>query len=395
MINSLLLLGIILSLGFLLGKLAHNFKVTAIVGYIIVGIILGPSFLSLLKLSSGTEHLLVNLTLGMVAFVIGLRLTFNLMKKLGKPNVFITLGESLGAFLIVTIGVYLLTKDLPIALLLGSLAPATAPAGTLAVIQEHRSRGPLTNNLLAIVGLDDALAVMIFVFAIAAAKVLLGGAISAIHLILTPFIEIGGAIILGIVVGVLLTFVLKAITERDDIFVACLTGILISTGIAELFNFSLILTCLVFGITLVNLLPKMEKTGQEVMERILPPIYIVFFVVAGAELKINLLTKMGLLGLVYILCRVIGKFTGASITSRISGTKKEIQKYLGFALFSQAGVAVGLAYLVSVELAPLGPAGKELGSLAIATILATTVIFEVIGPLGVKYAISEAGEVRE
>jgi len=392
MINTLLLLGIILGFGFLVGRIAHNFKLTAIIGYITLGILLGPYFLNVLRLTPKTEHLLVNFTLGVIAFVIGLRLTIRLMKKLGKSIIFIIIGESFGAFFITTIGVYFLTNNLPLALLLGSLAPASAPAGTLAVIQEYRSRGPLTNTILAVVGLDDGLAVMIFVFILAIVKLIFGKSVSLINLLLMSLLEIGGSIILGILMGIILVPILKRVIDKEDVFITCLAGILICGGLAQIFNLSLILSCLTFGMTLINVFPRIERAGLNILEEILPSIYILFFVVAGSELKLNLLPYMGTLGLVYIFCRIVGLSGGAFLSSWISGVDKVIQKYLGVAILSQAGVAVGLAYLVDIHLSTFGMVGKEIGALVITTILSTTIIFELIGPLGVKYAITKAGE---
>jgi Kef-type K+ transport system membrane component KefB len=379
----LLLVGIAIALGFVIGKLTHSFKITAIVGYIFTGVILG----NFIELSLYETDILVSFTLGLVAFVIGGELTFTLLRKLGRRIVIIILAESLGAFIITTLGIYLFTGDLLLALLFGSLAPASAPAGTLAVLHEYRAKGVLTSTILAVVGFDDGLAIIIYVFVISIVKVLIGGSVSASTMLMEPLVEIGGAIVLGILIGAILWRVVKRIKDREDILIVSLAAILICCGIARVLNFSLMLACLALGMTLINLLPG-DKKPFEIIEAILPPIYVIFFVAAGMELQLHLLLTMGLLGVIYIVCRTVGKISGVFLSSRVSRAEPVIRKYLGFGILCQAGVAIGLALMAGVEF----PEFPEFGALLITTIAATTVVFEIIGPIGVRYAITRAGE---
>ena len=393
MINTLLFLGIALLSGFVIGKFTHNLKITAIVGYIIAGIILGP-VLGIVELNQEAVDIVVGITLGLVAFTIGEGFTRDLFRRHGRVIITILIIESLGAFLIVTLGVWLLTRDLVLALIFGSLAPATAPVGTIAALREYKAEGPVTDTLTAIVGLDDAVAVIIFVLCLSAVKVLLGGELSAISTAGEISLEIGGALLLGAAIGAAIAFGARKLRERDDILMVSLAGILACWGIATAFGMSSILACMVLGATVANLRPAIAERTHRIIESILPPIFVIFFIVAGMALEPELLLKMGIVGIIYILCRVLGKVLGTSIGARISRAGPAFRKYLPFGLLSQAGVAIGLACMVATELRGYGEIGQSLGAAAITIIAASTVVFEISGPIGVRYAVTKAGEAK-
>ncbi len=279
-------------------------------------------------------------------------------------------------------------------LLLGSLGPATAPAGTIASLRDCKAiRGTLSKMTTAIVGLDDGVAIIIFAIAIAILKVSLGeDSLSVYSAFVKPLIEILGAIALGIVIGAILAYSAKKSSGRESILIISLAGILTCIGLAEIFHLSSILACMFLGATLINLVPGIGRTSFEIVESILPPIYIIFFIVAGIKLRPDLLIEMGMIGIIYIVCRTAGKMSGAFIGAKATRAEPVVQKYLGFTLLSQAGVAVGLACMVSGELAAYGEIGQELGAMAITIIAATTVVFEIVGPIGVRYGITRAGE---
>lgn len=389
--NIILSVGIILAFGFLVGMITNRLGLTTIVGYIIVGIILGP-VTHLVELSPHLINIITSFTLAFVAFMIGRSFTIDFLKKMGKDVGIILIFESLAAFILVTLGIYLYTHDLILALLLGSLAPATAPAGTMAVIHSCKARGNLSKITTVIVGLDDGIGVIIFTAAIAMVGVMLGSSSSISATIVGSLIEIGGAIILGIICGIAFSYVAKMIKDRSNLFIISLSAILICAGLAELLDISLILACISLGVVFANLAPNVSKMSFNIIEDVLPPIYTIFFIVAGLQLRPDLFIKMGVVGFIYIGCRVVGKMIGAFFGSKLAKSEPVIQKYLGFALLSQAGVAIGLASMVAKELSAYGEIGQYLGSLAITIITATTVIFEIIGPIGVKYAVDKAGE---
>jgi len=390
--NVILVIGIALTLGFVIGKITHHLRLTAIVGYIVVGILLGPAF-HVVELSSYETNLIVSFTLGLIGFIIGGSFTLEFLRRLGKQSIAITIIQSFATFLIITSGVFLFTRDWTVGLILGSIGVATAPAGTIAALHDCKARrGTLSKMTTAIVGLDDGVTIIIFVIAIAIVKVLLGGALSISSTIVKPGIEIFGAIALGIVIGAILAYSAKKSSGRESILIISLAGILTCVGLAEILDLSSILACMFLGATFINLVPRIGGTFFEIVESILPPIYIIFFIVAGLELRPDLLVTMGMIGIIYMVCRMAGKMSGAFIGAKTTKAEPVVQKYLGFTLLSQAGVAVGLACMVSGELAAYGEIGQYLGAMAITIIAATTVVFEIIGPIGVRYGIMRAGE---
>ncbi|MDH5662160.1 MAG: cation:proton antiporter [Elusimicrobiota bacterium] len=390
----LLLIGITIALGFIGGKLSNKLKFPAVIGYIIIGILLGPSLFGIFDLSLlNRMGIISDFALGLIAFIIGEELRLGILRKMGKTVMSILFVESIFTFILIAVGIYLLTRDIALSLILGALGVATAPAGTFVVLREYKAKGPLTNTLLAIVGLDDGVAIIIYGFASAFAKISIGGneRITIQNTFEGPLVEIGGAVVIGIVLGIALSYVARKLHERDELLTISLVSILICTGLANIFHFSSILANLVLGMTTANIFLLTGKRIFGAIEGITSPIYIAFFVLAGAHLQIGVIPKMGLLGLIYVLTRSFAKIGGASLGAYLSKAEGNIQKYLGFGLFTQAGVAIGLAMVVQREFGLYG----ELATITITTITATTIILEIIGPLGVKYAITRAGEIGQ
>jgi len=391
MINYLLLAGVAIGLGLLIGKGTHTLKITGVVGYIITGVIIGPEILGIVELTPVEIETMTNLALGFVAFIIGGELTFSLMKKMGKSITAIILGESIGAFIVVFLGVYLLTHHLPEAVIFAAMAPASAPAGAVAVIHEYKAKGKLTSAILAVVGFDDGLAILIYAFAIAFASLILSsGVFSVSNLIITPFIEIGGALLIGTGAGVFFAIILKKLVEKEQIIAVALTAILLTSGLSLMLGVSVILSCMALGMVVINIFPQDNKPVFEHIKTISLPVYVLFFVIAGLNLHIGLLLVSGLLGLVYIICRSTGLIGGSYLAAIVSKADPLIRDNIGFGILSQAGVAIGLALLASNRLVDLGR--PELGTLIVTTIAATSVIFEIIGPLSARFAIMRAGE---
>jgi len=392
MINYLLLAGIAIGLGLLIGKGTHFLKITGVVGYIITGIIIGPEILGIVELTPVEIETMTNLALGFVAFIIGGELTFSLMKKMGKSITAIIIGESLGAFIIVFLGVYLITQNITEALIFAAMAPASAPAGAVAVIHEYRAKGKLTSAILAVVGFDDGLAIIIYAFSITFVSLILtSGVLSISNLIFTPIIEIGGAILIGLGIGIIFAFLLKRFVEKEEIIAIALTAILLSAGLSLLFGVSVILSCMVLGMVIINTFPQENKPVFEHIKTISLPIYVMFFIIAGLNLHFGFLLASGLLGLVYIISRTTGLIGGSYIAAVLSKAEPIIRDNIGFGILSQAGVAIGLALLASNKLMDLGK--PELGVLIVTTIAATSIVFEIIGPLSAKFAITRAGEI--
>ena len=389
--------GLMILFGFGGGKITKRFKLPSVVGYLLGGLICGPSFLKLLSLNTLNELGILNdLALALVAFVIGSEMRMGVLGKMGKGIITIIFAESFGAFLVVFTGVYLLTGKIYLALIFGAMAPASAPAGTAVVLQEYKAKGPLTNMLYAVVGLDDGLAIMIYAFAAALAKIsIVGSSDSILHVVKGPLIEITGAIVLGGTLGLISGYVMRKVRPQQETLALTLAITMICAGLSNYFHFSLILANLSLGMVFGNTYLMANRRSVEVVNSISMPIYIIFFVLAGAHLQISLLPAMGVLGILYIFCRSLGLMGGAYLGASIAKSEPVIRKYLGLGILSQAGVAIGLAIMATREFSNLGPQGENLALLVINTIAATTIVFEVIGPIATKFAIRKAGEIRE
>jgi Kef-type K+ transport system membrane component KefB len=280
-------------------------------------------------------------------------------------------------------------------LIFGALSSATAPAATVDVLAEYDAEGPLTTSLLAVVGLDDAMSLLLFSLAIAGAETILTGAqsLSILQILEYPIFEIGGSILLGVTAGLSLNAIMKHMKSLHDSMAISIGFVFLCVGLSETFGLSLILASMVMGITVVNRSPHHGKRIRFTIEQAGPVIYVLFFTLVGARLQLSLLSTMGVLGIAYVLLRSSGKFMGAWIGASIGGAEPAVRSNLGLGLLSQAGVAIGLALNCERRFAGLGPEGQALGSLVLSVITATTFIVQIIGPVGVKLAIQRAGEI--
>jgi Kef-type K+ transport system membrane component KefB len=293
----------------------------------------------------------------------------------------------------------------------GALAPASAPAGTIAVIDETKSKGSLTRALYTIVGIDDGFAIIIFGLISPIAIFLLshsGGEAtmdSSIWLsLIEPFREIGLSILLGCITGALLIWLTRFKRFREELMLLSFGAVILVVGVSQLANLSEILAGMVFGLAIGNY-PNLEKIKNLEVEEIgfiIPMFYLLFFTIAGANLHLKSLPALGLIGLFYVAGRIVGKGSGAFIGASLGNMELKIRKYLGFGLLSQAGVAIGLALVVKNRFQGMGPEindagltmGDHIGNVVFTTITATSVIFEMIGPILAKYALKKSGEAQ-
>ncbi len=404
-VENWLLVGLVLVIGRLGAKLARPIRAPAVVGYLLIGVLLGKSVFNFIDVRTAESlELITNFGLAIVAFMIGTELSRSMIRRLGKKLLVIMVTESLVAFALVALLIGLLGEiifhngelALAGALIFGAMAPASAPAGTVAVIQEYKARGPLTSMLLGVVGLDDGFAILLYAFAAAMAKYVLGGVgTSILSFFWGPCIEILGALVLGGVVGILLRAILRFAHDRADVLTLSLGAILITTGVAIAMHLSLILANLVVGAVLANVSTRQTERSYGAIDSIVQPVFVLFFVLAGAHLDLRLLTGLGLIGGIYIVGRVCGLVGGAYVGARISRASPTVRKYLGLGILSQAGVAIGLALTASHELREpqYGQLGQQLANMTITTITATTIVFEIIGPVTTWLALSRAGEI--
>lgn len=406
----LFITGLMAISGFYIGKMMKWVRLPSIIGYMLAGILLGPSLLSVIDVSAReTFSFLTDIALGFVAVTIGLELDFSSLKKQGGGIVYIILAESFGAFLLVTLAIYLLTRDMITALILGALAPSSAPAGVVAIIQEYRARGSLTKAIFAVVGFDDGIGIIIFGFVVVIVRSMLYGQTgvageSLLSMMLIPLGEIVLSFIIGSAVGFLFCVLGRKLHNPKDILILIIGFVFILAGVSIAMNISYILTNLVMGILIVNTQPRgfVKNIGDQ-LSSVMPLFFILFFVLAGSNLHLEALPSLGLIGIVYIISRSAGLIIGSRLGAVLGGADEKIKKYLGIGIISQAGVAIGLALVVRREFAGLGTVisaeagittGDRLGFMAITVITATSVIFEIIGPILAKIALSRAGEIN-
>ncbi len=400
-VSLIALVGFAILTGLYAGKVARKIGLPSLIGFMIAGAIMGVSILQIYNVEI-LEHLsfIPEIALGFVAFSIGSELNLSVLKRLGRSLTAILLCETLFTFALVTLGVLLISGgDWPMALIFGAMAPATAPAGTVAVLQEYKAKGTLTQALYAVVGFDDGIAVLIFGFAAALSKSLLssetGGSANIIATAGKPALEIVISIAAGLLIGIVYTRLVRLIRSHDNIPALTFGFVCVAVGLAITYGFSPILTPMAMGFVLSNTSRSESGIVANRLRPLMPLIFILFFFIAGAHLNLASLPSLGLLGLVYILARSAGKIIGAGFGARIGKAPSNIRKYLGIGILSQAGVAIGLSIAVAQQFSQLGTHGSEIGIAVITTVTATCIIFEIIGPIMAKYALKKAGEIPE
>ncbi|MCD4776603.1 MAG: cation:proton antiporter [Candidatus Aegiribacteria sp.] len=398
-VSIIALAGFAIVAGLYAGKLARKTGLPSLIGFMIAGAMLGVSVFKVFD-EQILRHLsfIPDIALGFVAFSIGSELNLKVLKRLGKSITTILLCETLLAFLLVTGAVLLVTGgDWPFALIFGAMAPATAPAGTIAVIQEYKAKGNLTQALYAVVGFDDGIAVLIFGFASASSKALLasetGGSTNLLATAGEPALEILLSIAVGLLLGFIYSKLISLIRSHDNIPALTFGFVCLAVGLAKTYGFSPILTPMAMGFVLSNTSRSMTSSVATRLRPLMPLIFILFFFIAGAHLKIGSLPSLGLVGLIYILARSAGKIFGSRLGATIGKASPSIKKYLGIGLLSQAGVAIGLSIVVAQQFSHLGEHGAEIGAAVLTTVTATCVVFEIIGPIMAKIALKKAGEI--
>ncbi len=394
--NLLAVIGLLIAVSFLGSKIFQRFGIPQVVGFIVIGVILGPSFLNIVPLELSEELVFVSeIALGLIGFDIGSHLLLGELRRLGRSILTILVFEAVGTFFLVTVGTYAITQAWHTALIFGALASATAPAATVDVLAEYDAKGPLTTSLLAVVGMDDALALVLYSVAAAFAMSLLGQSAppSLLQVLELPLVEIGGSLVLGVGLGLLLDQIMCRMKRQHDAMAISIGFVLLTVGLSEAFGFSLILTTMILGMVVVNRCSDHGRHIRFTIEQAGPVIYVLFFTLVGARFQIKLLPTMGLLGMVYVLLRSAGKFFGAWVGGTVGGADPAVRNNLGLGLLSQAGVAIGLALNSASRFSSYGAEGQALGSLIINVITASTFVVQIVGPICVKLAITRAGEV--
>jgi Kef-type K+ transport system membrane component KefB len=360
-----------------------------VTAYLLIGILIGPRLLNFIPPRvMGTSDFVSNLVLGIIAFSLGANFRIENIKVAGKPVLWISLLEAGFAWLIVTLVMifYHMLGNLPLhpAFVLGAAAAATAPAATVMVIREYRANGPVTEMLLRVVAIDDAWCLIFAALAITVASAMSVGVFNA-RVLLDAVVEIFAALILGGILGIFLYVMARFIRTVEEVLVVTIGSVLLAVGLAMELHLSPLLANIAFGFVVANVV-KDGRLFFENLRNVDMALFLGFFVLVGANLEIDLLPKVGVMGLLYIIFRVIGKFIGVKIGSYISGAESKVGKYLAWGLVPQAGVALGVA-LSAKALYP------KYGGIIFTTITATTVIYELIGPVAARYGLRKAGEI--
>ena len=386
-----------------------GFKFPDVTAFLIAGVCVGPYILGRYNLGfSNAEELakvgiLSNIALGFIAFDIGNEFSIGRLKTMGKAATFIGIFQAvittlLVDFVLVSLSLHLGHEvfPLPAAITLGAIAAATAPAATLMVVRQFKAKGAVTDLLLPIVALDDAAGLVIFAISIGAAQALIGGSISIISIIINPFLEIIFSLALGALMGAILTEIEKLFFSNTNRLSMTIAFILMTIALSDLkctfgevkIGFSSLLVCMMLGTTFCNF----SEYSHDIMarsEKWSAPLYAVFFVLSGARLELSVLkySPVIVIGIVYIITRCIGKYTGALWSSSIMNCSQNVKKYLGITLFPQAGVALGMVVNSQVL-------GAEIGNLIRNIILFSVLIYELIGPMLTRISLTKAGEIQ-
>ncbi|RQD72911.1 MAG: hypothetical protein D5R97_10155 [Candidatus Syntrophonatronum acetioxidans] len=360
-------------------------KMPMVVGYVLTGLLLSPSVLHVIPETLNEELEIIKiLGLGMIALMIGGELQLTKLKKIAKDVVWITVVQIAGASLVVfMVMYYVLNLPLPISLLLGAMATATAPASPVAVIREYGAKGKFTSTLLGVVALDDALCITFFGIMAAIVSVLIQNSGMGIEIALQPLIEISGSLMIGIITALISIPVFRKLDNRHQSLVVLLGLALLNSGIAYQFHLSPLLVNMVSGFVITNLLT--ETHVFHYFEDIELPVYVIFFTLAGASLHLDVLMENWIPAAIYIVARGFGKVGGAFLGARLANADEAIQKYLGFAMFSKAGVTIGLLMIVQGRF-------PEIAAVITAIELAAVTVCEICGPMGTRFALISSGE---
>lgn len=387
-LNTLFYLALILFAGLIFGRVVKQIRLPNVTGYLIAGLLIGPYVFKLvpLDLVEGLE-LVSEMALGFIAFSIGSEFKLSYLKKVGIVPIVIAIFEALTASILVTVVLVIFGFDIEIALLLGAIAAATAPAATVMVIRQFKAKGPVTSTLMSVVALDDAVALMAFGFAAAIVNILQHPGESSVALaIIMPVLEIIGSILLGFALGFLFTLPLRYFKKNSNRLIIITAFIFLGSSLATMLGLSPLLLCMSMSAMLVNASKEAESI-LKLADSITSPIYIMFFVVSGMGLEITILPSVGLIGILYIITRVIGKVLGASVGAAVIKAERTVRKYIGLTLIPQAGVAIGLALLAS-RMVP------EYSQTIRTVVLSATLIYELVGPGVTKLALKKAGEIK-
>ena len=387
MLNTLTDLALMIFAGMFCGRMVKHIRLPNVTGYLIAGLLIGPSILGLLSADFlDVITIISKVALGFIAFSIGNEFKLSYFKEVGIAPVVIACLESFFAVLFVFLGLLVSGQQVAFSLVLSAIAAATAPAATIMVIKQYRANGPVTKTLLSVVAIDDATALILFSLSVAIAQAIMGTSGSLAASLLSPLWEIGGALLIGAIFGFLFLLPLRFFHKQGNRLSLIVAFIFAGLGVSQWLGLSDLLLCMAMGAVLANFSADINSL-MDICDSVTPPVFMIFFVASGAELQLSVLPTVGLIGIIYIVFRVLGKMFGASLGGIICKCEKGVRKYLGPCLLPQAGVAIGLS-LVAAEVVP------DYASEIRAVILCGTLIYELVGPAVTKFSLKKAGEIH-
>ena len=408
--STLLSVSIAMLAGLMMTRAFKPFKLPSVTAYLIAGVLIGPFCLGAAGIKGigfvseedvNQLTLISEVALGFIAFSIGNEFRLKDLKSTGMQATIIGIVQALTATFLVDIAllaVHFIMPDrltIPQAITLGAIAAATAPAATLMVVRQYKAKGPVVNLLLPIVALDDAVGLIVFAVSFGIARTIVSGNLDLIAIIFNPLIEIVASLGLGALMGWILTQIEKLFNSGTNRLNMSITFVFLTASLAMAkfqvgpvtIGFSSLLTCMMLGAVFCNLCP----LSEDVMERTdkwTSPLFALFFVISGAELELSVFSDkiVVFMGILYILTRSIGKYLGAFASSKATGCSDNIVKYLGITLLPQAGVALGMCTTAM----QLGEQGRLIRNITLFAIL----VYELIGPMMTKWALTKAGDIQ-
>ena len=409
--QALLSLSISLLAGLMLSRLAKLLKLPAVTAYLVAGILVGPYLLGAFGVNGlgftsledvESYSIICDVALGFIAFSIGNEFRLSQLKKIGKQATIVGIFQAVVTTLlvdVVLIAMHFISGGklpLPAAIVLGAIASATAPAATLMVVKQYKAKGPVTDILLPVVALDDAVGLVLFAISFGVAKAIMIGSIGIISVLVEPLLEVILSLVLGSVMGFLFHYCERFFHSRSKRLSVSIGFVFLTIALSMLqfkigsvhIAFSSLLTCMMLGTVFCNVCDFSEELMERV-DRWTAPLFVLFFVLSGAELELSVFTDfmVVLIGVAYILSRSAGKYCGAYISSKMAKCDDNIVKYLGITLLPQAGVALGMA-MKSQAL------GSDIGLLISNITLFAVLIYELVGPLLTKIALTKAGDIN-
>lgn len=411
--STLLSVSIALLAGLLMTRLFKPLKLPNVTAYLIAGVLIGPYCVGALGIGGlgfstmeavGALGLVAEVALGFIAFSIGSEFRLDDLKKTGKQAFVIGIVQALIATMFVDLAllvVHIQMPDklsVPQLLVLGAIATATAPAATLMVVRQYKAKGPLTKLLLPIVALDDAVGLIVFAVSFGIAKTLLSGQVDLVSIIVNPLMEILCSLILGAIMGWVLTQLEKLFNSNTNRLNMTIAFVFLTVSLSMLdfhigpvhVSFSSLLVCMMLGTIFCNICP-LSHDLMERSDKWTSPLLALFFVISGAELELSVFADIAIVGIgvVYIIFRCLGKYFGALVSAKATKREPQICKYLGVTLFPQAGVALGMCSIVGAS-TEFGTEGALIRNITLFAVL----IYELFGPLMTRQALMAAGEIK-